>query len=105
MYMMTVSMSVYVCLEWLYFICHCLHLQLSSQGHLANCRPRMKKTHTISLLAHEYLEILNHNYFSQVYWGAVGVGENLCVAVQSDRLTGLKSLLSEGGHLSELSVC
>ena len=38
------------------------------------------------------------------FWEAVGVGENLCVAVLSDRLTGLRSLLSEGGHLSEPSV-
>ena len=44
------------------------------------------------------------NYFSQVFWEAVGMGENLCVAVLSDRLTGLRSLLSEGGHLFESSV-
>ena len=45
------------------------------------------------------------NYFSQVIWEAVGVWENRCVALLSDRLTGLMSLLSEGGLLSELSVC
>ena len=38
------------------------------------------------------------NYFSQVFWEAIGVGENSCVAVLSDRLTGLRSLLSEGGQ-------
>ena len=31
--------------------------------------------------------------------------ENMCVAVLSDRLTGFMSLLSEGVHLSELTVC